>query len=323
MTVEICGMSGDGTIAAGGLLNEAVSKAGFSVLAFDSYPAEIRGFGRCVTRSRIGDEEMLALSDHANVLISLDDEQSRSRMPFLQDNSAVFFDNNPPSYIPEERSIASQLEPGTELFGIPFADLAAGASGSARGRNLTALGGFAAVFGVPPEPFREVIKKKFMPKGEKVADANLRSFDAGYKYALETFEDRTRKIFTPTESTVGLEKVLLSGNMAISQAALDAGLKLYFGYPITPATPIMEYLAKALPERGGRVVQMEDEISAIGAVLGSFFAGKRAMTATSGPGFALMTELITHGIMAEIPAVIVLRVSSSLQPTYLSVMTTP
>jgi 2-oxoglutarate ferredoxin oxidoreductase subunit alpha len=305
MTVEICGMSGDGTIAAGGLLNEAVSKAGFSVLAFDSYPAEIRGFGRCVTRSRIGDEEMLALSDHANVLISLDDEQSRSRMPFLQDNSAVFFDNNPPSYIPEERSIASQLEPGTELFGIPFADLAAGASGSARGRNLTALGGFAAVFGVPPEHFWEVIKKKFMPKGEKVADANLRSFDAGYKYALETFEDRTRKIFTPTESTVGLEKVLLSGNMAISQAALDAGLKLYFGYPITPATPIMEYLAKALPERGGRVVQMEDEISAIGAVLGSFFAGKRAMTATSGPGFALMTELITHGIMAEIPAVIV------------------
>ena len=93
--------------------------------------------------------------------------------------------------------------------------------------------------------------------------------------------------------------------MAISQAALDAGLELYFGYPITPATPIMEYLAKALPERGGRVVQMEDEISSIGAVLGSFFAGKRAMTATSGPGFALMTELITHGIMAEIPAVII------------------
>jgi 2-oxoglutarate ferredoxin oxidoreductase subunit alpha len=305
ITIEVCGMSGDGTIAAGGLLNEALSKAGFSILAFDSYPAEIRGFGRCVTRSRIGDEEMLALSDRTHVLISLDDEQSQSRIPFLAENSAVFFDNNPPSYIPEEKSIAPHVEPGTELFGIPFGDLATRAAGSPRGRNLTALGGFAAVFGAPPEPFRKVIERKFMPKGEKVADANLKSFEAGYAYALKTFADRMKKVFVREGKAEGPEKVLLSGNVAISQAALDAGLELYFGYPITPATPIMEYLAKALPERGGRVVQMEDEISSIGAVLGSFYTGKRAMTATSGPGFALMTELITHGIMAEIPAVII------------------
>ena len=102
-----------------------------------------------------------------------------------------------------------------------------------------------------------------------------------------------------------IEKILLSGNVAIAQGALDANLKLYFGYPITPATPILEYLAKALPKKGGTVLQMEDEISSIGAVLGSYYAGQRAMTATSGPGFALMTELITHGIMAEIPAVII------------------
>ncbi len=305
ITVEVCGMSGDGTIAAGGLLNEALSKAGFSILAFDSYPAEIRGFGRCVTRSRIGDDEMLALSDRTHVLISLDDEQSQSRIPFLGENSAVFFDNNPPSYIPEERSIASHVEPGTSLFGIPLGDLATGAAGSPRGRNLTALGGFAAVFGAPREAFLEVIRNKFMPKGKKVAEANLKSFEVGYQYALETFSDRLNKLFLHKDKVEGPEKVLLSGNVAISQAALDAGVELYFGYPITPATPIMEFLAKALPERDGRVVQMEDEIASIGAVLGSFYAGKRAMTATSGPGFALMTELITHGIMAEIPAVII------------------
>lgn len=305
ITVEICGMSGDGTIAAGGLLNEAMSKAGFSLLAFDSYPAEIRGFGRCVTRSRIGDSEMLALSDRTDVLISLDDAQSGSRLPFLGDDSAVFFDNNPPSYIPEERSIASHIEPGMALFGMPFTDLAVGATGSPRGRNLTALGGFAAVFGVSREPFLEVIKEKFLLKGEKVAEANVKSFEAGYRYALETFEDRIQKIFSTQEKNEGPEKFLLSGNGALVQGALDADLKLYFGYPITPATPIMESLAKALPERGGRLVQMEDEISSIGAVLGSFYAGKRAMTATSGPGFALMTELITHGVMAEIPAVII------------------
>jgi 2-oxoglutarate ferredoxin oxidoreductase subunit alpha len=305
MTVEICGMSGDGTIAAGGLLNEAMSRAGFSVLAFDSYPAEIRGFGRCVTLSRIGDEEMLALGDETHVLISLDDEQSRSRIPHLAKEAVVLFDNRPSAFIGEDRSIPAHVEPDTRLFGIPFADLASQAAGTTRGRNITALGGFAALFGVPPKFFHEVVEKKFRAKGESVLNANLNSFDAGYRHVLETYESRITETLTPPEATGEPGKILLSGNVAIAQGALDANLKLYFGYPITPATPIMEYLAKTLPEKGGTVLQMEDEISSIGAVLGSFYAGKRAMTATSGPGFALMTELITHGVMAEIPAVII------------------
>ncbi|MGC8605299.1 MAG: 2-oxoacid:acceptor oxidoreductase subunit alpha, partial [Desulfomonilaceae bacterium] len=150
---------------------------------------------------------------------------------------------------------------------------------------------------------RQVIEAKFKSKGDRVVDINLHSFDAGYEYALDKFKNRLENLFLDHE-TVDNSRIMLSGNQAIGMAAIDAGLKLYFGYPITPATPIMEYLAKNLPERGGRVVQMEDEISSIGAVLGSFYAGTRAMTATSGPGFALMTELITHGVMAEIPAVI-------------------
>jgi len=305
LTIEICGMSGDGTIAAGGILNEAMSRAGLSVLAFDSYPAEIRGFGRCVTLSRIGSEEMRALSDKAHVLISLDDKESQSRVPFLVKNGTVLFDNKPASYVPENESIAAHVDPEVRLFGMPFSDLAASASGSTKGRNLAALGGFAALFKFPPDVFREVIKKKFGAKGEKVLDANVRSFDAGYQYALETFRDRILKTISLPEKGEQAERTLISGSEAVARGALDAGLKLYFGYPITPATTIMEYLAQALPAKGGRVVQMEDEISSIGAVLGSFFAGQRAMTATSGPGFALMTELITHGVMSETPAVII------------------
>ena len=304
VTIEVCGMAGDGTIAAGGLLNQAMSEGGFSVLGFDSYPAEIRGFGRCVTRSRIGDQDIIALEGRTQVLISLDDVQSHSRIPYLDKNASVFFDSNPPVYIEEEQSLASKVEPGTMLYGIPFADLAAGAAGTDRGKNLTALGGLAAVYGIPPELFHNVITKKFQSKGDKVVDANLKSFDAGYDYGQKHFKDRMQNVFSAVEKDTRSDKVMLSGNAAIGKAALDAGLKLYFGYPITPATPIMEYLAKELPKTGGKVVQMEDEISSIAAVLGSFFAGKRAMTATSGPGFALMTELITHGVMAETPAVI-------------------
>ena len=305
VTIEICGMSGDGTVAAGGLLNEAMSRMGLSIMAFDSYPAEIRGFGRCVTRSRIGSEEMVALQDQTQVLISLDDEQSQSRIPYLAENALVFFDNQPPSYVAEDQSIAAHVEPDAYLFGAPFGDLAAEASGTRRGRNLAALGVFAAVAGVPASFFHEVIRAKFQAKGERVLDANLLSFDAGYDYALGAFEDRIQKLLSFPTTAEKADRTLLSGNAAIAMAAIDAGLKLYFGYPITPATPIMEYLARLLPGTDGAVMQMEDEISSIGAVLGSFYAGKRAMTATSGPGLALMTELIALGVMAEIPAVII------------------
>lgn len=304
LTVEVCGTAGDGTIAAGGLLNEAMSLGGFSVLGFDSYPAEIRGFGRCVTRSRVGTEEIVALEDETHVLISLDDEQSMSRVPSLSHDAVVFFDSKPPVFRDESQSLAAKVESGVLLYAMPFTDLAVAAASTPRGRNLTALGGFAAVFGVSPGLFHDVITRKFKAKGDKILSANIKSFDAGFTYAQEHFGDRLKPFFAVARDDSGLQKVMMSGNEAIGRAALDAGLKLYFGYPITPATPIMEFLAKHLPNQGGRVVQMEDEISSIGAVLGSGYAGARSMTATSGPGFALMTELIGHGVMAEIPAVI-------------------
>lgn len=305
LTIEICGMSGDGTIAAGGLLNDALSISGFCLMAFDSYPAEIRGFGRCVTRSRVGDRPMHAVSDRSQVLVSLDDRESLSRLPFLERGVVVLFDNRPPSYVPEGRSIAAHVDPETRLFGVPFGDLAAAAAGSTRGRNIAALGALSAVLGLAPDSFREAIRGKFQPKGDRMVKNNLDCFEAGYAFAIENFEGRALRTLGSPPFYAGPRRELLSGNEAIARGALDAGVKFYFGYPITPATPIMEYLASALPRRGGRVLQMEDEIASIGAVLGSFYAGTRAMTATSGPGFALMTELITHGIMAEIPAVIV------------------
>ncbi len=305
VTIEICGMSGDGTIAAGGLLNEGLSTAGFSVLAFDSYPAEIRGFGRCVTRTRAGEREMMALNDKTDILVSLDDEQSRSRIPFLREDAVVLFDNRPVTYVGEGQSIAAHLEPEMNPFGIPFGDLAAEVSGTRRGRNLSALGALAALFGLPPEAFKDAIKKKFQAKGEQVLDANMKCFDAGHDHCLDIFKDRIEGLSRIGSRDSRGERRLLSGNVAISLGALDAGLKHYFGYPITPATPVMEYLARELPKKGGAVMQMEDEIASIGAVLGSFYAGKRAMTATSGPGFALMTELIAHATVTEIPAVIV------------------
>jgi len=102
-----------------------------------------------------------------------------------------------------------------------------------------------------------------------------------------------------------VKKTFASGNMAIAEGALTAGLKFYAGYPITPSSEIMEYLAEKLPEYGGVLIQMEDEIASINAVIGASWAGAKAMTATSGPGFSLMAEAIGLATITETPLVVV------------------
>ena len=231
MTIEICGMSGDGTIAAGVLLNAALTKAGYYLLAFDSYPAEIRGFGRCVTHSRIGSEEMIALKNKASVLISLDDEHSRSRIANLEENAVVMFDNRPISFVEENQSIAAHVAPETRLYGVPFGDLSAKATGSRRGRNLVALGAFAALYGVAPDCFEDAITKKFTSKGQAVVAANLACFKTGYQYVRDAHKDDLVNRLAKEKAPETSHELLVSGNEAVAKGALDAGLKLFFGYP--------------------------------------------------------------------------------------------
>jgi len=100
------------------------------------------------------------------------------------------------------------------------------------------------------------------------------------------------------------KKVLMQGNQAVAEAALVAGMKVCAGYPITPSTEVVELLSRKLPAYGGRFIQMEDEIASIGTIIGASAAGKKAMTATSGPGFSLMQELLGYAAMVEIPIVI-------------------
>lgn len=100
------------------------------------------------------------------------------------------------------------------------------------------------------------------------------------------------------------KKVLMQGNQAVAEAALVAGVKVCAGYPITPSTEVIELLSRKLPAHGGRFIQMEDEIASIGTIIGASAAGKKAMTATSGPGFSLMQELLGYAAMVEIPIVI-------------------
>jgi 2-oxoglutarate ferredoxin oxidoreductase subunit alpha len=145
-------------------------------------------------------------------------------------------------------------------------------------------------------------ESRLAKKGEEILNKNLKAVDLGYQFVQEHVRERGSLEVRPSR----LEgRIVLSGNQAIALGALVAGCRRYAGYPITPATDIMEFLADELPKVGGAVVQAEDEIAAIGMVVGASYAGQKSMTATSGPGISLMTEMLGLASMAEIPSVVI------------------
>ncbi|MCF8067643.1 MAG: 2-oxoacid:acceptor oxidoreductase subunit alpha [Desulfobacterales bacterium] len=306
IVIEICGSAGDGTISSGEILSRFMSSQGFEIMSFDSYPSEIRGFGKCVAHSRISNKKVLSPGKYTDILIALNNAHAISQLHTLRETGIVIFDNKPPNYLEEDQSIAGWIEPGMISYGIPLLNLSQKASGSARGRNMVALGALAAIFGIDGEQMKSAIHARYAKKNKVVIDSNINSFAEGFTWAQQHVTKVDSYTFGHSKPKPSKEKkAIINGNQAVAQAAIDSGLHLYAGYPITPATKIMEIVSRELPKKGGVMVQTEDEISAIGHVIGAGYAGKRAMTATSGPGFCLMSELANLAVMAEVPAVLV------------------
>jgi 2-oxoglutarate ferredoxin oxidoreductase subunit alpha len=300
----ICGSAGDGTIAAGDILKRAMARLGYKVIAFDLYPAEIRGFGKCISRVRITTEQAYSLKRHSDVLVSLDDSYAIPHVPEVCDFGAVIYEDRPVARMPEGSHITAHIRPMQLPYALHQREISERATSSARSRNIVVLGYLSGLYGIPPEAFREVITAKFQTKAESVVTGNLAAFDAGWEAGKAVFKLDDATLGPPKHRDNGEAAVMMTGNGAVVRGCLDAGLDTFFGYPITPATTIMERLARELPKNGGRLLQTEDEISAIAATIGAGFTGARAATATSGPGLALMAEMLGLGVMAEVPSVV-------------------
>ncbi|NOX35303.1 MAG: 2-oxoacid:acceptor oxidoreductase subunit alpha [Deltaproteobacteria bacterium] len=305
IVIEICGSAGEGTISAGEILSRFMSGQGFEIMSFDSYPAEIRGFGKCVAHTRISSNPIYSPGKFVDVLISLNDKHSISQLGSLKESGVLIYDSQPARPHKEDESAVGWTKPGMVSYGIPLNMLAHKAAGNARGMNMVALGVIAALFHMEKDQFTDSIKARYGKKKQIVIDSNVNSFIEGYGWTKENIKKNDSYSFKGVNLPEQKEKLIINGNQLVARAALDSNLSFYAGYPITPATKIMEILSRELPKHGGTLLQTEDEISAIGAVVGAGFGGKRAMTATSGPGFALMTEFTGLSVMAEVPAVII------------------
>ena len=299
----ICGSAGDGTIAAGDILKRTMAAMGYKVIAFDIYPAEIRGFGKCISRVRVSTEQAYSLKRQSDVFLSLNDAHAIPHVGEVRDWGAVVYDDAPIARMPEGGHVSSHIRPTQLPYGASFRQICDRVTGNARARNLVALGYLAGLYAMPREAFHQTIGRKFATKAAAVTEVNVRAFDAGYDAGAAAFKLDDVEMAPPPAGADGSRAQMMTGNGATVRGLLDADIDCFFGYPITPATSIMERLATDLPKRGGRMLQTEDEISAIAATIGAGYAGARAATATSGPGLALMTEMMGLGVIAEVPSV--------------------
>jgi 2-oxoglutarate/2-oxoacid ferredoxin oxidoreductase subunit alpha len=291
--LRIAGEGGEGVISAGELLTQVAGRLGMHVSTFKTFPAEIRG-GTAVYQIRTGPDHVLSQGDYLDVLVAFNREGYDRNIGDLTSEGVLLHDFEPGDGAPVQRR-------GGVNYHIPMGKLSKEA-GSTRAKNMVALGAICELFGFPLAGIEDGIRKKFGKKSEKIVESNLRALHLGAQYVREDIEIRHEIKFTPGD---GNPRVVLSGNDAIAFGAVAAGCRFYGGYPITPATEIMEWLARELPRLGGRMVQAEDEIAAIAMCIGASFAGQKSMTASSGPGIALMSEALGLATMAEIGIVVV------------------
>jgi 2-oxoglutarate ferredoxin oxidoreductase subunit alpha len=288
----IGGEAGDGIDSTGKIFAQALSRAGRHVYTSKDFASRIRG-GYTAYKVRTSLDRVESVVDRLDVLIALTERTIHENMDELHDGSVIIYDG--------ERTSMQDVEVPENMIGldVPLKRLAEDAGGAIM-RNVVALGAACEVANFPIEHLDSSLEKRFKDKGTAIVENNQQAARLGQEYTAENYDHEYGYDIETTDE----DYVLLNGDEAIGMGAIAAGCRFYSGYPITPATDVMEYLTGRIDEFGGKVVQAEDELAAINLALGAARAGARAMTATSGPGVDLMTE--TFGLVAttETPLVI-------------------
>jgi 2-oxoglutarate ferredoxin oxidoreductase subunit alpha len=288
----VVGSGGDGVALLGDLVLRMAAQQGLYGMMVQSYGPQIRG-GESAVVIRISREEVQYEGDQTDVLLCfrLGDLRRFRGAVRLHPGSLVILEQTDTGEVPDwlGRSDRPALR-------HPFATFEDGMEVAGEPKNMLGLGLLARALGWSKDLAKHVLEQRFSRRPEALA-RNLAAFEKAFA--------RDDVPALPRLHGHGVALPVESGNEALARGAIAAGLKFFAGYPITPSSEVMETLIPTLPKAGGTVVQAEDEIAALGMVLGASFGGTPAMTATSGPGLSLMTEMMGLSAMAEIPVVIV------------------
>jgi 2-oxoglutarate ferredoxin oxidoreductase subunit alpha len=290
LAVAIGGAAGQGVATPGNIFAKIFARRGLHLLAYNAYQSIIRG-GHTFLTIRTGPETVTSFGDKIDLLIPLNQDTMDRHLRLMGPTAAVIYngDTIKPGNAPE----------GVRLCPLPVSEL----SGKGRNKleqNTLAIGAALNMMGVSFQSLEEALTQQFRRKGDAIVAENVEVARAGYGYAAEHFEP-----FPWPLPTTENRYAVVTGNMTLAMGGAAAGVKFYCAYPMSPSSGVLHWMAAHARKAGIMVRQVEDEIGVINMAIGAAHSGCRAMCATSGGGFALMTEALGMSAMIETPVVVI------------------
>ena len=288
--IGIGGAAGQGVATPGDIFAKIFSRRGLHLNAYNAYQSIIRG-GHTFLTIRAGPEKVTNMGDCIDLLIPLNQDSMNRHLGLLSAGSACIYN-------------ADTIKPGAagncvQLCPLPVSKLA-DITRNKVAQNTLAIGAGVNMMGISFQALESVLTEQFKKKGEAVVTENVGIARAGYDHAASQF----KPFAWPLPMTENRYAVL-SGNIAMAMGGAAAGVKFYCAYPMSPSTGVLHWMAAHARKAGIMVRQVEDEIGVVNMAIGAAHAGVRAMCATSGGGFALMSEGLGMSAMMETPVVVI------------------
>ena len=295
--VRFAGEGGQGVVTSAEGLAQVSTQVGYHALTYATFPSQIMG-GPTWTQARISDQQILSAGDDVDVLVAFNRDAYETHSVEVRDGGIIIFNSDDRDF--------ENFTPSSEIkcFGLPIDELAR-STGNNRSANMVVMGALAHLVNMPQEYLDEFVESRFRrgrSNDDEIIASNIQAMNLGRNHTSESgliLGD----LAPPNKPTH--KQLMIKGNDALCLGAVAAGLNFYIGYPISPATTILIWMERNLVGPDKFAYQVSSEIESITGLLGAGFAGRKAMTATAGPGFSLMSEGLGLAWMSEIPLVVV------------------
>ena len=313
--VEIVSDSGEGAQKCGQSLGAIAARLGYGIWTVEIIPAEIQPPARSIdgasgNRVRLASRRITNGGDKANLVVAFNEQVLLGRLGAdeLEPGATILLegkwrgDEDPEVATSYLRVYDELIERGFDVREVPMEDECLEiVSDPRRGKNMFVLGMLCSIYSLDVEAAHEQIRFVFGKKGDLIVTANQKLCDAGFAWAEENLDIKYKIQATPPVEP----NIVINGNTSLALGVMASGMEVCAMYPITPATSVSHYLSDVFEKVGGVVHQAENEIAAAAFAVGASYAGKCAVTITSGPGYSLKQEVLGLAVMAEIPLVVI------------------